>query len=309
MTQTHPPFQIAWGRYLFSFFLLPLLIRPRELKLAFRSNRPGLQFARSILLVSTTCTFFYAIKYIPLADAIAIGFASPLLATALAIPHPGREGRVAALVSHPDRLCRRADRPAAGFRGSSLGPYFLPLAVAAMMATYNVLTRLVNRYDSAQTSIAFNNTTGHDRHDPGDPVAAWSMVRTDGHRPGGTLVALGAFGTAGHFCLILAYRYAPVSTLAPFTYTHMVLAVIVGLVVFGDMPDPADLDRRRRYRRLGHLCLPARSRYCTHRARHSRTGPLDHTRRHAQGSIMPPIMALMSLPFSSVRPSGVSSRS
>lgn len=235
MTQSHPPFQIAWGRYLFSVMLLPLLIRPREFKLAFRSNRPGLQLIRSILLVSTTCTFFYAIKYIPLADAIAIGFASPLLATALAIPMLGEKVGLrrwsAILIGFAGVLI--VLRP--GFEDRHWA-YFLPLGVAAMMAAYNVLTRLVNRYDSAKTSLAFNNTTGM-------VVMTLVIILLPGQWTGlsainwVTLVALGAFGTAGHFCLILAYRYAPVSTLAPFTYTHMILAVIVGLVVFGDMPD------------------------------------------------------------------------
>ena len=235
MTQTHPPFQIAWGRYLFSVLLLPVLIRPRDITMALRSRKPWMQFVRSVLLVSTTCTFFTAIKYIPLADAIAIGFASPLISTALAIPilreKVGIRRWSAILIGLIGVLI--VLRP--GFEERHWA-YFLPLAVASMMATYNVLTRLVNRYDSAQTSIAYNNVTG---------MLAMTavMLLIPGQWTGlsagnwATLVALGAFGMAGHFCLILAYRHAPVSTLAPFTFTHMILAVIAGLVVFGEVPD------------------------------------------------------------------------
>jgi drug/metabolite transporter (DMT)-like permease len=235
MTETHPPFQIAWGRYLFSVMLLPMLIRPREFRVAFRSNRPGLQLIRSILLVSTTCTFFTAIKYIPLGDAIAIGFASPLFATALAIPFLGEKVGMrrwtAILIGFAGVLI--VLRP--GFEARHWA-YFLPLAVAMMMATYNVLTRLVNRFDSAQTSIAFNNATGA-------LIMTAVILLLPGQWTGlsvgnwATLAALGAFGMTGHFCLILAYRYAPVSTLAPFTYSQMILAVIIGLVIFGDVPD------------------------------------------------------------------------
>jgi len=235
MTGSMDPLQVTWGRYLFSVLLLPLLLSPRRLRSAIRSSRPWLQLLRSVLLASTTATFFTAIKFIPLADAIAIGFVSPLLATALAIPILGEKVGV-----------RRWTAIAIGFAGVMIvlrpgfedrhWAYFLPLAVAAMMALYNVATRLVIRHDSADTSLLYTNVFG--------AVATSVVVMTVPgiwQEPAAVdwlfLAAIGAFGSLGHFCLILAYRNAPVSTLAPFTFTHIVLAVAAGWIVFGDWPD------------------------------------------------------------------------
>lgn len=235
MTGVLDPVQIVWGRYVFSVLLLPLLMGPRRLLLATRSRRPWLQLLRGILLASTTACFFTAIKYIPLADAIAIGFVSPLLGTALAIPILGEKVGV-----------RRWSAIAIGFVGVLIvlrpgfedrhWAYFLPLVVAALMAAYNVATRLVVRADSADTSLAYTNIFGA-------LAASVAIVLLPGvwAQPSaidwGFLVAIGAFGSIGHFCLILAYRSAPVSTLAPFTFGHIVLAVAAGWLVFNDWPD------------------------------------------------------------------------
>ena len=235
LTETHPPLQVAWGRYVFSVVLLPLLVRPRQLLPALATNRLDLQVCRSVLLVSVTCGFFTAIRYIPLADAIAIGFAAPFFTSMLAIPVLGERVGI-----------RRWVAITVGFVGVMIvlrpgfeerhWAYFLPLGVAIGLAVYNVLTRLVNRYDTARTSMAYNNVAGAVIMSlvvvlvPGQ----WADLDTGNWV---TLALIGGFAMAGHFCLIHAYRLAPVSTLAPFTYSHMVLAMIAGLVVFGEVPD------------------------------------------------------------------------
>lgn len=235
MTQTHPPLQIAWGRYAFSVALLPLLIPPRHLIPALRTNRADLQAARSILLVSVTCCFFIAIRHIPLAEAVAIAFAAPFITAVLAIPILGERVGIrrwmAILVGFVGVLI--VLRP--GFEERHWA-YFLPLGVAVGLAAYNVLTRLVNRYDQPRTSVAYNNLAGAGVMTviviilPGQ----WQPLATGDWL---TLALLGGFAMTGHFCLVLAYRYAPVSALAPFTYAHMVLALIAGLLVFGEVPD------------------------------------------------------------------------
>jgi drug/metabolite transporter (DMT)-like permease len=235
MTAHLDPIELAWGRYLFSVLLLPAVLSPRRLRAAVRTKRPVIQLVRSILLVTTTATFFTAVKYIPLADATAIGFVSPLLATAISIP----------ILDEKVGL-RRWSAIALGFVGVMIvlrpgfehrhWAYFLPLGVATMMAFYNVLTRFVVRHDSADTSLAYTNAFGA-------LAATGAVILVPGvwqaPDPGQWLgmAALGAFGALGHFCLILAYRNAPVSTLAPFSFTQMILAVLSGILVFGDWPD------------------------------------------------------------------------
>jgi drug/metabolite transporter (DMT)-like permease len=53
----------------------------------------------------------------------------------------------------------------------------------------------------------------------------------------GMMIALGAFGALGHWLLILAHKHAPASLLAPFFYVQLLVASVVGFLVFGEVPD------------------------------------------------------------------------
>ena len=53
----------------------------------------------------------------------------------------------------------------------------------------------------------------------------------------GMMLALGALTSLGHLCFTAAYREAPVSTLAPDNYMHVVFATTLGWLVFGQLPD------------------------------------------------------------------------
>ena len=50
------------------------------------------------------------------------------------------------------------------------------------------------------------------------------------------LAAVGLFGTTGHWLLTLAHARAPASLLAPFIYTQILWSVLLGYLVFGDVP-------------------------------------------------------------------------
>ena len=52
---------------------------------------------------------------------------------------------------------------------------------------------------------------------------------------------IGFFGWAGHQLLIVAHRYAPASVLAPFLYQQIIWMVLLGYLVFGDVPESAVL--------------------------------------------------------------------
>jgi|TARA_B100001971_G_C18203974_1_gene546375 drug/metabolite transporter (DMT)-like permease len=50
-------------------------------------------------------------------------------------------------------------------------------------------------------------------------------------------VLLGFLGMMGHYFMIKAFEFAPVSLLAPFDYTTLIWATILGFILFGDLPD------------------------------------------------------------------------
>ncbi len=236
LSQIYSPIEVAWGRYIFALAILPLILPPRRMMQAARTTRPGMQLLRSLLLAVTTYLFFLTVKYIPLADAVAIGFIAPLLTTALAIPLLGEKvgprrwaaiviGLIGALIIM---------RPGLEFRHWA---YFLPIGTAICMAIFAILTRILARHDGSDTTLFYTAIVGA----VALSIAVPFVWQTPAPLDWLLLAAAGVFGTGGHFSLILAYRYAPVSLLAPFTFLHMVLAVIFGLIFFGNFPDALTL--------------------------------------------------------------------
>jgi drug/metabolite transporter (DMT)-like permease len=50
-------------------------------------------------------------------------------------------------------------------------------------------------------------------------------------------IFIGVASTAGQWIVVLAFRYADASVLAPFSYTQLLWVSIGGFLVFGELPD------------------------------------------------------------------------
>lgn len=85
LSQDLPVPQVVWARYVFHLLILALVLGPR-LPRSLRTQRLGLQFLRSLLLLGATGLVFAALRFIPLADASAILFVAPIIVTALSMP-------------------------------------------------------------------------------------------------------------------------------------------------------------------------------------------------------------------------------
>src|SRR5262249_60276816 len=85
------------------------------------------------------------------------------------------------------------------------------------------------------------------------------------------MIVCGAFGTVGYYLLIMAHRLAPPSLLAPFIYTQIVWAILLGYLVFADVPNHWTL--------AGAVVVVASGLYMLYRERlvgpRSRPGELD----------------------------------
>jgi drug/metabolite transporter (DMT)-like permease len=53
------------------------------------------------------------------------------------------------------------------------------------------------------------------------------------------MLGMAAIGTVGQLVLIAAFSTAQASALAPFTYFGLIVAAVLGYLVFGDLPDAA----------------------------------------------------------------------
>ncbi|WBV42273.1 DMT family transporter [Pseudoroseomonas cervicalis] len=237
MTAEFAVSQLLFCRFAVHVVLVALLLRLFTGPLPWRSRAPGLQALRSLCLASANFMFSHALAQVPLADATAVNFASPLLTVALAA------------VWLQERVGpRRWLGVAVGLLGVAValrppfltgGPLphwalLLPLGTAALYAVYQILTRKLATVDDPRTTILHTGIAAALASAVAQPfVWQWPM----GGWGWAGLVALGALGAVGHGFLVLAFARAPASLLAPMSYTQLVWAVLASMLVFGDWPD------------------------------------------------------------------------
>ncbi len=231
--------QVAWSRFFFqTLLMLPLFLRTRG---AIVTSALPLHALRGALIALATLLFFSALKYLPLADAIAIFFVEPLILTLLS-----------ALFLGESVGWRRLTAVAVGFAGSLIvirpsfsvlgPPALLPLGTALSFAVYLILTRKLAQHEYPErmqfyagvfggivmtAALAVGSVTD---------VAVLSFVWPD-RLQWVLLAALGVIATGGHLLVVHAFRRAPAGVLAPFQYVEIIGATILGLVFFGDFPD------------------------------------------------------------------------
>jgi drug/metabolite transporter (DMT)-like permease len=228
-----PTVELIWARALGHLIVVIALFAPGHggwRLLATR--RPAIQFGRSLLLLISTSFFFTALGRVPLADATAVSFTSPILVAALAVPVLGERVRVSQWVSIAVGFVGAlvVIRPT----GEGASPFaFLVLGSAACYALYQVLTRLVAGVDPPETSVTYSALAGTLILSMLVPFF-WQTPRRPSHWL--MLAALGLLGAVGHYCVARALLWAPASIVSPFHYVQLVWAAALGYVVFGDVP-------------------------------------------------------------------------
>ena len=232
LARGHPVVQVVWARYFFSLaVLLPLLARGGQLA-KLRSARPWMQLGRALSLAMATLLFFFAISRMQLAAVTAIGFLAPLVVVALS-----------ALLLRERVGPLRWSAVMLGFLGVLviLRPDPDTLTVAALAALgvpfcnafYNLATRQLSVADPAITTLAWTGAIGTAIFSVAAPFA-WTWPSVSGWA---AMIAMGASGALGHGCLILAYRHATPSALAPYSYLSLPWVTLLGFAAFGDLPD------------------------------------------------------------------------
>ncbi len=233
LARWYPPSLIVWARYASNLAVLLAFLAARGQLGLLRTARPGLQFARGLLLALATLLFFTSLSVLPLADANAIGFAMPLFVAALAVPMLGERLEMARLLAILAGLAGALFivRP-----GSELfTPYaLLPLGMAVCNALYQILTRKVAGLEPPLTSLVWGAIVGAVLL---SAVAPFVWVSPQAVSHGLLIVVIGVLASVGHFLLIRAYDYASATLLAPFTYSALIWAMLLGWLVFGDFPD------------------------------------------------------------------------
>lgn len=232
LTQDYPVLQVVWARFTFHWAIFAVLFAGMGARGLVATRRPGLQIMRSLMLMTATMFFFTALKFLPLAEATSIGFVSPLLVTALAIPilgeRVGLRRWLAILAGFAGVLI--IIRPGMGVMHWAAA---MPLGMALCFALYQILTRIAGRTEDARTSQFWAPAAG---------VVVLSAIAPFLWVPPSLgdwllMVVVGLCGGIGHFLMIKGFERAPASVLSPFVYVQLLWMTLAGYAVFGDFPD------------------------------------------------------------------------
>ncbi|WP_294644833.1 DMT family transporter [uncultured Aureimonas sp.] len=224
-----PVMQVIWGRYVVQTVVMTAWLGATTGTRFLRTSHPILQLTRGLLLLACTFLMYEALSRVPLADATAVLFFSPIMVTVLSVALLGERigiHRIAAVLAGFCGMLLIL-RPGIGSFHPAL---FLVLAAAVLNAVYLILTRrLAGREDAASTQ--FNTTAFGAVVMSAVVIPVW---QTPDAATLALLLAIGLLGTVGHFLLVSAFRYASASLLSPFLYTQVLVAAGVSVALFGD---------------------------------------------------------------------------
>ena len=230
LMQSYPVVQVIWARFFFHLVFVALLMG-RQLPQQIRSQLPSNQYLRSLFMFATTILFFVGLHILPL-TAATIMFLSPIIVTMLSIPLLGEKVGLRRWIGIVIGFAGALVVMRPGSDSLQLG-ILVVLAAAFTHALYQVFTRKLRSRDGPITSLFYTAVVG---------AAVSSVVVPFYWEPVATLdwllfVFAGLAGAIGHLCLIRAFRTAPASVVAPFSYSSLLWATLFGFVLFGDLPD------------------------------------------------------------------------
>lgn len=227
-----PVAMAIWVRFLFQTVVTGMALWPMRGSAFLKTRRPGLQFLRGFLLLTCSVIAFLSLRFMPVGEFTAIVMISPLIITAISAWK--LHDRVSAL----RWLC-----VVGGFAGSLAvirpgGESFhwamlLPCVLVLANTAFQVLTSRLARTDNSGTMHFYTGLVGLVLASLALPLIwqaiPWSVWAL--------LLLIGAFGTLGHFLLILAYARAPIAVLTPYLYLQIGFSTLGGWLIFSHMPD------------------------------------------------------------------------
>ncbi len=234
-----PTWEIVFLRYLFGTgFALPMFLAQQRRLPPLEVLRAHL--LRSVAVVITATTFFYALGALPLAVTLALSFTSPILIALLARIGLGERASMGVLIAI-----------AMGFLGvlTVLAGELERSGTATLLGIAAAATAAVS-YAVAMVSLKARAMR--------DPLASIVLLQNlfamlliapfaaavwIAPLPQQLLwfALIGLLGTAGHFAMAWSYRHADASRLGAIEYTAFLWAVALGLAFFGEVPSLATL--------------------------------------------------------------------
>ena len=225
-------FQIVWARYFFSaLFTLSLMLIFYRRTFVWSKN-PKLQLIRGFVLVFSTLCFFYAISIISLPKALTLAFVAPITCTAFSPIFLKEKVGI-----------RRWSAVLVGFLGALIviRPGFIELNLATLAAVscgicygfYFIITKKLSVSDNSFLTLLFTSLVGLTIISLFVPSVWVKPTLTEWF----LMVLIGLIAAVAHFLLILSFKYADASKLAPFGYSEIITNILISYYFFHELPD------------------------------------------------------------------------
>lgn len=238
---TVPAGQIVFFRSFFAIFpIIAFLAFRGKLGTAFTTRRPFNHIARGIVGVCAMGLGFFALTRLPLPEAITLNYAQPLLVVVFSSIFLGEAIRVyrwsavavglvgVLIISWPELTLLSSDE---ALDDQEVLGVIAALVAAAISAVAMLLVRNLVQSERTATIVLWFSVTASVMSLLSLPFGWQALTPLQA----GLLIAAGFCGGLGQILMTSAYRHAEASVVAPFEYTSMILGVVVGYLVFGDV--------------------------------------------------------------------------
>ncbi|MBZ9888682.1 DMT family transporter [Mesorhizobium sp. BR1-1-3] len=238
---TVPAGQIVFFRSFFAIFpIIAFLAFRKELDTAFTTKRPFNHIARGLVGVCAMGLGFFALTRLPLPEAITLNYAQPLLVVVFSSIFLGEAIRVyrwsavavglvgVLIISWPELTLLSSDE---ALDDQEVLGVMAALVAAAISAVAMLLVRNLVQSERTATIVLWFSVTASVMSLLSLPFGWQALTPLQA----ALLVAAGFCGGLGQILMTAAYRHAEASVVAPFEYTSMILGLVVGYLVFGDV--------------------------------------------------------------------------
>jgi drug/metabolite transporter (DMT)-like permease len=223
---------IIWARLLIQLAVLAPFVLQRGGVRAVASHHPWLQIVRGFAMLGAGVSFVTGLHFLPLATMTAINFIGPFVVTIMSIiflpEHVGPPRGVAIVVGFAGALL--IIRPGTdGFHPASL----FAVGTAFCWSVAMITTRQIQPDDSTLTTLVWTVVAGLAGSSLLVPLF-WKPLTWEAL---GLLTVMGVGATLGQLFMVKALNHAGASMLAPFAYSQIIWATLLGFIFWGEFPD------------------------------------------------------------------------
>ncbi len=236
-----PPGEIVFARSFFALIpVIGMLLWQGHLFNSLRTSKPWSHVGRGAIGIASMACGFTALGFLPLPEAMMIGYAAPLMVVALSAIMLGEVVRVyrwsATTVGFFGVIIILWPRLSV-FSGGGLGNgaalgAAIALAGALFTAFASIFVRSMTRTEGTGSIVVYFSLIGA-------VLALLSLpfgwVLPDLH-DAILLLAVGLLGGVGQLLMTTAYRHADAATVTSFEYVSMLWGVSFGYLVFAEIP-------------------------------------------------------------------------